>query len=103
MIRRTPRSTRTDTLFPYTTLFRSPRERWVGNAAGCRHHIPDPVEPVHIAEHRRRPLALVGIPDPGLPDLSFLAADTGRSGLPPRYALLVPRGAPPRPAKTGRA
>src|SRR3546814_2943243 len=27
MIRRPPRSTRTDTLFPYTTLFRSPRER----------------------------------------------------------------------------
>src|SRR3546814_10836792 len=25
MIRRTPRSTRTDTLFPYTTLFRSAR------------------------------------------------------------------------------
>src|SRR3546814_4792179 len=32
MIRRPPRSTRTDTLFPYTTLFRSPRSpargRW---------------------------------------------------------------------------
>src|SRR3546814_14207341 len=27
MIRRPPRSTRTDTLFPYTTLFRSPRNR----------------------------------------------------------------------------
>src|SRR3546814_6240242 len=27
MIRRPPRSTRTDTLFPYTTLFRSPRGR----------------------------------------------------------------------------
>src|SRR3546814_2122944 len=27
MIRRPPRSTRTDTLFPYTTLFRSPRAR----------------------------------------------------------------------------
>src|SRR3546814_6049656 len=27
MIRRTPRSTRTDTLFPYTTLFRSVRQR----------------------------------------------------------------------------
>src|SRR3546814_4985356 len=27
MIRRPPRSTRTDTLFPYTTLFRSPRPR----------------------------------------------------------------------------
>src|SRR3546814_3254653 len=26
MIRLPPRSTRTDTLFPYTTLFRSPRE-----------------------------------------------------------------------------
>src|SRR3546814_4674920 len=26
MIRRPPRSTRTDTLFPYTTLFRSPSE-----------------------------------------------------------------------------
>src|SRR3546814_16065263 len=31
MIRRPPRSTRTDTLFPYTTLFRSPQSRrgWV--------------------------------------------------------------------------
>src|SRR3546814_4126437 len=29
MIRRPPRSTRTDTLFPYTTLFRSPRStKW---------------------------------------------------------------------------
>src|SRR3546814_20030567 len=27
MIRRPPRSTRTDTLFPYTTLFRSPKVR----------------------------------------------------------------------------
>src|SRR3546814_17858274 len=30
MIRRPPRSTRTDTLFPYTTLFRSPRRRDFG-------------------------------------------------------------------------
>src|SRR3546814_16047868 len=30
MIRRPPRSTRTDTLFPYTTLFRSPAVREVG-------------------------------------------------------------------------
>src|SRR3546814_4164356 len=33
MIRRPPRSTRTDTLFPYTTLFRSPRP-----TAGSRRH-----------------------------------------------------------------
>src|SRR3546814_8024699 len=30
MIRRPPRSTRTDTLFPYTTLFRSARPAWLG-------------------------------------------------------------------------
>src|SRR3546814_18285360 len=33
MIRRPPRSTRTDTLFPYTTLFRSPEV--VGPAGRC--------------------------------------------------------------------
>src|SRR3546814_7976727 len=33
MIRRPPRSTRTDTLFPYTTLFRSRRLYVVGGAA----------------------------------------------------------------------
>src|SRR3546814_5725380 len=37
MIRRPPRSTRTDTLFPYTTLFRSPRPRASGYA-------PNPIE-----------------------------------------------------------
>src|SRR3546814_10783922 len=39
MIRRPPRSTRTDTLFPYTTLFRSPRGRRP-LALGQRHHPP---------------------------------------------------------------
>src|SRR3546814_19644806 len=42
MIRRPPRSTRTDTLFPYTTLFRSADDpaRVLGNEAerGDRHH-----------------------------------------------------------------
>src|SRR3546814_2132263 len=36
MIRRAPRSTLTDTLFPYTTLFRSPR-RCLGSDADCHH------------------------------------------------------------------
>src|SRR3546814_2966563 len=37
MIRRPPRSTRTDTLFPYTTLFRSPRTtRPKGRPGGLR-------------------------------------------------------------------
>src|SRR3546814_4998646 len=39
MIRRPPRSTRTDTLFPYTTLFRSPAEgRPGGVVRRVRHH-----------------------------------------------------------------
>src|SRR3546814_2649130 len=41
MIRRPPRSTRTDTLFPYTTLFRSPGRSGThhlidANGAACR-------------------------------------------------------------------
>src|SRR3546814_6535524 len=35
MIRRPPRSTRTDTLFPYTTLFRSNRSQWPGAVIGA--------------------------------------------------------------------
>src|SRR3546814_12365894 len=34
MIRRPPRSTRTDTLFPYTTLFRSPYGRQLDGMGG---------------------------------------------------------------------
>src|SRR3546814_2198925 len=45
MIRRPPRSTRTDTLFPYTTLFRSQRlhelHRQVGDDGQARHLQPD--------------------------------------------------------------
>src|SRR3546814_7723494 len=41
MIRRPPRSTRTDTLFPYTTLFRS-----IG-ARGVKDRAAHPVDPAH--------------------------------------------------------
>jgi ADP-heptose:LPS heptosyltransferase len=83
----------------YYRMLGAPRDIWVGNAPGCHHHIPDPTEPMHIAELRRRQLALVGIADPGLPDLDFLQADIARFNLPQRFALLVPGGAPHRPAK----
>src|SRR3546814_1160070 len=36
MIRRPPRSTRTYTLFPYTPLFRSPRDTFSGTGAPVR-------------------------------------------------------------------
>src|SRR3546814_6433060 len=43
MIRRPPRSTRTDTLFPYTTLFRSAVVIWHGH----RHWAPPPKRHFH--------------------------------------------------------
>src|SRR3546814_15693435 len=56
MIRRPPRSTRTDTLFPYTTLFRSshPPRRVQG--------VPIPIEPTRqLARVRRQVAAGFGI------------------------------------------
>src|SRR3546814_4165908 len=42
MIRRPPRSTRTDTLFPYTTLFRSPLRSLGGSVRAHGPGSPDP-------------------------------------------------------------
>src|SRR3546814_7259517 len=39
MIRRPPRSTRTDTLFPYTTLFRSEQAERYGQSRLCKHAV----------------------------------------------------------------
>src|SRR3546814_1495269 len=41
MIRRPPRSTRTDTLFPYTTLFRSVGHRGIDGDADAAHQSDD--------------------------------------------------------------
>src|SRR3546814_2846984 len=62
MIRRTPRSTRTDTLFPYTTLFRSqaayaPRQtKWTAHFRqrsrdALSHRQGKPAVPRHHASH----------------------------------------------------
>src|SRR3546814_2190612 len=67
MIRRPPRSTRTDTLFPYTTLFRSIKPQGVLNHAPLRDIRPRP-EPRNrnaARHHARRALALAG-PQPRL-------------------------------------
>src|SRR3546814_11842990 len=66
MIRRPPRSTRTDTLFPYTTLFRPidlvddddrlepERERLAGDELGLRHRALGGVdEQDHAIDHRQ--------------------------------------------------
>src|SRR3546814_3043245 len=51
MIRRPPRSTRTDTLFPYTTLFRARHLRAAGH----------PADADRWAGVRRRPAAAMGV------------------------------------------
>src|SRR3546814_17420905 len=52
MIRRPPRSTRTDTLFPYTTLFRSKDDLWPlhSGIGGQR------AQEFHSAHHRHVPV-----------------------------------------------
>src|SRR3546814_1076816 len=64
MIRRPPRSTRTDTLFPYTTLFRSgPSGRW------ARRRLADAAGNPEWAEAYRKPVA--GATDGGGPRLAI--------------------------------
>src|SRR3546814_1850416 len=56
MIRRPPRSTRTDTLFPYTTLFRSAGGE-IGPIFGAQlvHHAPfQPPQPCECRHQQRR-------------------------------------------------
>src|SRR3546814_14084809 len=50
MIRRPPRSTRTDTLFPYTTLFRSDDQQHQHDV-GQRHDVDGAVELVVVAAY----------------------------------------------------
>src|SRR3546814_20694700 len=54
MIRRPPRSTRTDTLFPYTTLFRSAAE-------GARHLNVGPVHPEQRDIDRGHAIGQIGL------------------------------------------
>src|SRR3546814_1320265 len=52
MIRRSPRSTRTDTLFPYTTLFRSPGSRLRSGKAAFRICPPRSAQASHTRSRR---------------------------------------------------
>src|SRR3546814_13652593 len=106
MIRLPPRSTRTDTLFPYTTLFRSARRR------GQRPQAPDPGAlrppgeaadpraprlPERLQRRRRRPLraARAGL-RPGLAQrLLKTAHAVSRSLSPPPAVPPAQRASPP--------
>src|SRR3546814_11917861 len=73
MIRRPPRSTRTDTLFPYTTLFRS-----VDDAA---QGITDIVRGCDLLDSTPRQIALqraLGLPTPNYAHVPVLLGADGR-------------------------
>src|SRR3546814_3172284 len=61
MIRRPPRSTRTDTLFPYTTLFRSVSGSSRARRTSSRPSLP----PALMAGKRQRPSGERSAPSPG--------------------------------------
>src|SRR3546814_16796993 len=63
MIRRPPRSTRTDTLFPYTTLFRSHRIGGIEKKAGTGNIEYSPANHQEMTDLRRDKVAGIAIPD----------------------------------------
>src|SRR3546814_6507213 len=58
MIRRPPRSTRTDALFPYTTLFRSRGERIAGEVGGRLRIEPSRLSDIALDHADRRHVVL---------------------------------------------
>src|SRR3546814_6810336 len=67
MIRRPPRSTRTDTLFPYTTLFRSALELGVEQRGIERHEIGANLYPaLEIVDARRHENPVAQIVEEGI-------------------------------------
>src|SRR3546814_10334304 len=97
MIRRPPRSTRTDTLFPYTTLFRSrvsynpetgifvwvssPRPGWAGRRAGFvknKGYRVLAIDEVRFLEHRPAWFLMTGKWPPGEVDHRNGARDDNR-------------------------
>jgi len=76
------------------------RPRWSGIAKGCSHpHANLARNTMHTIERQREQLSLAGIRDVPVPDLSWAKADISRFSIATPYALLVPGGAPHRPAK----
>ncbi|MCR4377518.1 MAG: glycosyltransferase family 9 protein [Rhodospirillales bacterium] len=76
------------------------RPEWSGIALGCSHpHANRDRGKMHTIERQREQLQMAGISEVPAPDLSWAKADIGRFAIAKPYALLVPGGAPHRPAK----
>src|SRR3546814_5222268 len=81
MIRRPPRSTRTDTLFPYTTLFRSAHEFQDAVPYVMTMNVVDLLEMIDIAKRDAQSLALVTRPDSRLTQGAFKRSEEHTSEL----------------------
>ncbi|EME68730.1 ADP-heptose of LPS heptosyltransferase [Paramagnetospirillum caucaseum] len=73
---------------------------WSGIARGCSHPHANPQrDSMHTIERQREQLAMAGIAKVPPPDLAWAEAAPGRFDIAGRFVLLVPGGAPHRPAK----
>lgn len=73
---------------------------WSGIAKGCSHPHANPRrDDMHTIERQREQLAMAGIKAVPAPDLAWAEAAPGQFDLPVPFVLLVPGGAPHRPAK----
>lgn len=73
---------------------------WSGVARGCSHPHANPRRDfMHTVDRQAEQLAMAGIAEVPPPDLSWVPAETESYGLPDRFALIVPGGAPHRPGK----
>lgn len=84
----------------YFHLLRPSPPQWSGIALGCSHPHANPRRDfMHTQERQAEQLAMAGISSTPPPDLSWVQADIERFHLPDHFGLLVPGGAPHRPAK----
>lgn len=85
----------------YRRLFwPGPYPEWSGIAKGCSHPHANPDRDfMHTVERQAEQLAMAGIASVPPPDIAWMETDVSRFGLPGDFALLVPGGAPHRPAK----
>lgn len=84
----------------YRLLGPGARPQWSGIARGCSHPHANPRRDfMHSIDRQNEQLAMAGIDQVPETDLSWVRAPIDRFGLGDRFCLLVPGGAPHRPAK----
>jgi ADP-heptose:LPS heptosyltransferase len=84
----------------FRLLGSSARPEWSGIARRASHAHDNPARnAMHTLDRQADQLRRAGIPDVPWPDLSWVHADLERFRLPGRFVVLVPGGAPHRPAK----